>query len=116
MSLCKFVRENFEPRQLPASLLRMDGSLGHDPALLGIESHSAKGIGHHVTLDRFGRMARPPAYDVAAESRLAKNVPKRFAFARCARVRPCTAIHRVRLDETVDAVLIGKLACSYRVP
>jgi len=41
---------------------------------------------------------------------LAENIPKRFALARDAGVGARTAVDRVRLDEAVDAVLIGKSA------
>src|SRR5882757_3066176 len=70
-------------------------AFGDNPAFLPIESHSGKGIGHHVTLDRFGRMTCPPTDDVTAEPRLTKNIPKCFAFARCACIRPCAAVYRI---------------------
>ena len=55
-------------------------------------------------------MTCPPADDVTAQPGLGKNIPKRFAFARCAGVRPRAAVLRIRLDETVNAVLVGELA------
>src|SRR5437016_5883617 len=94
----------------------MNRALWDTPALLRIESNPGKGIGHHVTLDRFGWMTRPPAYDVAPESRLTKDVPERFAFARCACIRPRSAVNGIRLDEPVNTMFVGKFAGSYRVP
>ena len=47
-------------------LWRMDRSLWNGPAFLRIESHPAKGIGHHVAIDRLRRMTCPPADDVTA--------------------------------------------------
>ena len=61
-------------------------------------------------------MTGPPADDVTAQTRLGENIPKRFAFARSAGVGPRAAVYRVRLDEAVDAVLVGEFSGSDGIP
>src|SRR5436190_19995207 len=78
--------------------------------------HSTKRVRHDRALDWLRGMTGPPAYDVTPQTALGENIPKRFALARSAGVRPCPAVDRVGLDEAVDAVLIGKFAGRDRVP
>src|SRR5438034_10827151 len=94
----------------------MNSSLWHDPALIGIELHRAKSIGDNCALNRLCRMACPPANDVTAQIPLGENIPKRFALARCACVRPRAAVHRVRLDKPVATVFVSKLTGCNRIP
>src|SRR5205823_14143471 len=43
-------------------------------------------------------------------------IPKSFALARCAGVRPGTAVDRVWLDEAMDAMFIGELPRGHGIP
>ena len=61
-------------------------------------------------------MTRPPTNDVTLQTALGENIPKRFAFARSAAAGARATVDRVRLDEAVDAVLIGKFAGRDRIP
>ena len=116
MRLGEFVRENLEAGQLRALLRRVDRPLGKGPSFLRIEPDPAKCVRDHIAIDRLRGMTRPPADDVIPQPALGENVPKRFALARSARVRPSAPVHRIRLDESVDAMLIRKLTRRDRIP
>ena len=116
MRLGQFVRENLEARQLRPVLGRVDCSFRNAPAFLRIELHSAKRVRHDRALDWLRRMTRPPANDVTPQTALGENIPKRFALARSAGVRPRPAVYRVGLDEAMDAVFVGKLSRRDGVP
>ena len=67
-------------------------------------------------MDGLGGMAGKPAQGVSLEAALGKNIPDGFDLPRSTGDRSDTAILRVRLHESVDAMLIRSFAGGNGVP
>ena len=116
MSFGQLRRENFELCEKAIFIGRVHCSRRNEPATFRIHFDPRKCVRHDVAENRLGRMARPPADNITAQTGLGKNVPERFAFARSACVRSRSAVLQIRLDEAVNAVLVRILARSDRIP
>ena len=96
-----------------AQTFRMDRARWQRPRLILRRGSVRIKIGNRDAVNRLRRMTSKPAEDVGFVAALGENIPDRFDLARGAGDRPNPAVLRVRLHESVNAVLVRR-ACRWR--
>src|SRR5580693_10235053 len=99
-----------------AQTFRMDGARRQRPRLILWCGRVRKKIGNRDAVNRLCRMTSEPTQDVGFEAALGENIPDRLDLTRCARDWPNAAVLRVRLHESVDAMLVRPFPGSNRIP
>ena len=99
-----------------AQTFRMDRTRRKRPRLILRRGGVGKKIGNRNALNRLCGMTSEPAQDMGFEAALGENIPDRFDLARGARNWPNATVLRVRLHESVDAMLVRPLPGSNGIP